>query len=253
MTKIILHLMGATCSGKTTIINKLLSLSDEVAAIQVGKVLREKYGEDYFKGQAAPAHTADETEQIYKHGLAKAVKAGKKLIVIDGQPRDERQVAMCLDTCSQYSGEYQLSFTVVHASHAVREERARSGRKPGPDLDLALARLNNDYKNFYDAVIPLLHNMVPIGLVTTLNNFDLQGWTQGLITHVGATPNLFLTRTPEGTGGIIKITGHNKDQVIALAEEERAKIDPMRSPHTKIFREEGTDNHVAQIKFYGLD
>lgn len=159
---VILHLMGVTCAGKSTLIDELLRYQG-VAAVQIGKELRKKYGEAYFKGSGAPAHTAAEAMEIYTERVSTAITNGARLIVVDGQPRDVGQAQMMLHA---WPHQY-VTFYTLHASHAVREARARAGREPGPNLELAIARLTNDYKDCYNVLMELLGVGVPVHVIST--------------------------------------------------------------------------------------
>lgn len=161
--------MGPTCAGKSTIINGLLSLSDKVGAVQIGKLMRKKYGEAHFNGQAAPEHTKVEALQMYFDEIKKLAAAGKELILVDGQPRDIEQAQVMTQAWPGFDCEYFL----ITADHAVREERARKDREPGPNLDLAIARLTNDYKSNYLVMVELIARNIPIRIVdTSSKSFD---------------------------------------------------------------------------------
>ena len=70
---------------------------------------------------------------------------------------------------------HRSEFWLIHAEHAVREERARLGRTPGPDLELAVARLTNDYRNNYTVMTNLIANNVPIQVIDTgKDTFDVE-------------------------------------------------------------------------------
>lgn len=160
----ILHMMGPTCAGKSTIINAMVALAPRVVfPVQIGKALRAKYGEDYFQGQAAPEKTREEAIQMYRDLIAKAIKESYEVIVIDGQPRDLVQAQEMVKSNKDHTN----SFWLVHAAHNVREQRARAGRAVGPDLDLAVARLTNDYINNYTVMTELLSQGVQINVVDT--------------------------------------------------------------------------------------
>jgi len=174
----IIHLMGPTCAGKSTIIDKLTELSQDVFTVQIGKILRKKYGEDYFKGQAAPEHTRDEALNLYFETINEGISQGKKLILVDGQPRDLDQARVMMKSWP----DHRSSFLMVHAEHSIREARARAGRKPGPDLDLAVARLVNDYRNCYVVMIQLLAKGYKVDVVDTgADGFDVPGYCQDLL------------------------------------------------------------------------
>lgn len=150
---VIAHLMGPTCAGKSTLINRLLLIAPElVGAVEVGKMLRAKYGEAYFKGQAAPTHTQGEAWQMYQDGVQAMIAAKKRLILVDGQPRDIQQAR---DIVGLWHAPHRAEFLLIHADHEVREARARATRK-GDNLELAVARLSNDYRNCYVVMTELL-------------------------------------------------------------------------------------------------
>lgn len=174
----IIHMMGPTCAGKSTLIDTLLALSDTVHPVQIGKLLRKKYGEDYFKGQGAPVHTQAEALQLYYDTINEGIALGKKVILVDGQPRDLGQARqMMMDW-----PDHRVTYLMVHADHEVREFRARAGRKPGPDLELAIARLTNDYKNCYVVMTELLRSGRQVDVVDTgSNDFDVDTYAKDLL------------------------------------------------------------------------
>lgn len=156
--------MGPTCAGKSTIINALVKRSPEtVAAVMIGKALRARYGEDYFQGQAAPEKTREEAITMYRDLVGDAIGSGYELIVVDGQPRD---VGQAIEMANSWKSHRNV-FMLLHADHAVRESRARLGRTPGPDLDLAVARLTNDYRNNYEVMSTLLMYEKEIKVIDT--------------------------------------------------------------------------------------
>lgn len=159
----IIHLMGTTCAGKTTVIDKMVALSPSVRAIQIGKLLRAKYGEGYFNGQSNPAHTASEAYEIYIESVQKAIDDGMEMILIDGQPRDLQQAK---DMTKLWKG-HNVQYFLLNAEHHIREERARTGRTPGPSLDLAVARLTNDYKDNFVVLAYLLERGYKVSVIDT--------------------------------------------------------------------------------------
>lgn len=180
----IIHIMGCTCAGKSTLIQKLLTMGSDIAAVEVGKMLRAKYGEDYFKGQAAPAHTADEAFFLYTEGVDNAIAEGANIVLVDGQPRDLKQTRKIVN---MWPG-HRVIYLLVHADHDVREARARATREPGPNLDLALARLNNDYKNQYTVLTELTKLGRIYSVVDTGDEgFDLNGFCEELVNECGDT------------------------------------------------------------------
>lgn len=174
----IIHLMGPTCAGKSTIINSLLSMSDKVGAVQIGKLMRAKYGEAHFNGQAAPSHTKDEALQMYFDEIKKQMAEGKEIILVDGQPRDIEQAQIMTAAWPTQNCQYFL----VTADHEVREARARADRAPGPNLDLAVARLTNDYKSNYVVMVELIARNIPIRIVdTSTEAFNTETFCRGVV------------------------------------------------------------------------
>lgn len=163
--KTVLHLMGPTCAGKSTILKACVEQRPDVfGVVEVGKMLRAKYGEAYFKGQAAPEHTQDEAWQLYLGGVRDQINQGKRIVLVDGQPRDVRQARAVLQR--PHGQDVRCDFLMVHASEEVRERRARETRT-GDSLELALQRMRNDYRNCYVAWIELLRRGVTPTLIDT--------------------------------------------------------------------------------------
>lgn len=175
----ILHLMGPTCAGKSTVIEALVNAAPEIVfPVQIGKILRAKYGEAYFQGQAAPEKTRQEAIDIYRQSVKEAIESGHELIVVDGQPRDVGQADEMMNSWKSHRNVFML----LTADHDVREQRAREGRKPGPDLDLAVARLTNDYKNNYLVMSHLLANGKTIKVFDTGHeDFDVLCFVEYLL------------------------------------------------------------------------
>ena len=159
----IVHIMGPTCAGKSTLIDQLQQRSQDIYTVQIGKFLRMKYGAGHFGGQAAPLSTKQEAQDLYFEMINEGLSHGKKIILVDGQPRD-------LDQCrlmSQCWPDHKVSFLLVHAEFEVRKVRAQAGRAQGPELDLAIQRLNNDYANNYIVMAELLCQGLDIHAVNT--------------------------------------------------------------------------------------
>lgn len=246
----ILHLIGNTCAGKTTLIDRMVALApDEVGAIQIGQMLRAKYGEDYFKGQAAPDHTQDEANCMYLQGVTDLLQS-KKLILVDGQPRTPPQVKMCLDVSDAVT---QTRFLLMHASEEAREKRAKAGRSPGPNLDLALARLQGDYKGSYDVLAELLKTKngcrPDVKLLDTTHMGTCTSWCINYLKSLRIDSNVSIERTTFGSGGFIRVSGDNAGLIDVVAKEELVSIDRMRSPSMQV-RQGG---YEVEIHYYGLD
>lgn len=175
---VVAHLMGPTCAGKSTLINRLLTIApDLVGAVEVGKMLRAKYGEAYFKGQAAPEHTQAEAWSMYQSGVQDMIARNKRLILVDGQPRDISQARQIIGL---WRNPHRAEFLLIHADHEVREQRARATRQ-GDNLELAVARLNNDYRNCYVVMTELLKRNEVIRVFDTSELTKVDGLAEHIL------------------------------------------------------------------------
>lgn len=179
----IIHLMGPTCAGKSTLIHRLLSIAPKyVHAVEVGKMLRAKYGEAFFKGQAAPQHTQGEAWQMYVEGVKEGIALKRRVILVDGQPRDIQQAR---DICGLWKAPHRSEFVLIHADHEVREARAAAGRK-GDSLELAKARLVNDYRNCYVVMTELLKRNEVIRVFDTSELSRVDGLAEQILAEYAA-------------------------------------------------------------------
>lgn len=103
MLKTIVHVLGGTCVGKSTIIDSMVSAyGEKVVAVSVGKALRAKYldprsphfNPDKFKGRGSPAEMESEAMGMYRRLLRMALASDCELIIVDGQPRTAAQARM---------------------------------------------------------------------------------------------------------------------------------------------------------------
>jgi adenylate kinase family enzyme len=165
----IVHLMGPSCAGKSTLINRVLAIAPENAcAVEVGKMLRAKYGEAYFKGQAAPANTQTEAWEMYLEGVNAGIAQRKKLILVDGQPRDARQA---IDSIGLWRAPHRASYLLLHADHEERDRRCRQDNGDR-DLEARLQRLTNDYRNCYTVLAHLLMGDQVVRVIDTTRMVD---------------------------------------------------------------------------------
>lgn len=164
--------IGSTGSGKSTFLQAAqIKLGDAVGLVEVGKLLRAKYGPDYFKGQAAPDHTEAEAWKMCVDTIEEHRKAGKQLILVDGQPRSMKQcrkvmeIFFCPPSALVSRGSLFKHKGVVHifAPTEVREERLRK-RDAGNEaaLNLSMARLKGDIHALFEVYSTLSANCIPI-------------------------------------------------------------------------------------------
>ncbi|MCC6425627.1 MAG: hypothetical protein IT435_02280 [Phycisphaerales bacterium] len=175
---VVLHLMGPTCAGKSTLIQRLTQIAPKtVHAVEVGRMLREKYGEPHFAGQAAPTHTQGEAWRMYTEGTKEGIAKGRQIILVDGQPRDAQQAR---DAIGAWRFPHRSEFLLIHADHDTREFRARKGRK-GDSLELALQRMNNDYRNCYVVMTELCKQSIPIRVFDTSLELRVDGLAERIL------------------------------------------------------------------------
>lgn len=150
MKPAICFVIGATSAGKSTTLNGMRHLAG-VHCIEVGKLMRAKYGAAHFKGQASPAHTAQEAWDMFLSGLNEAEQNGKSLVLVDGQPRDYDQCTKTLLLPNR------KMFLHLYAPKTVRYSRIVNRDAENKDnLDLAMARLEGDLPNLYEVLSRIL-------------------------------------------------------------------------------------------------
>lgn len=165
-----IFLMGATNSGKTTII-RALEKDHRFGTVMVGKMLREKYGESYFDGQAAPEKTELEAVGMLAEGIGIARRDGKPYVIVDGQPRSLYQARLI----NSLVGTRAL-YVHLWVPREVRETRARQRDAGHPDrLKLSLERLDGDIGPLFEVLNYLSSRGIPI---TTIDN-DRDWYTDG--------------------------------------------------------------------------
>lgn len=142
----LIFVMGATNVGKTTFMD-LCRDYDVFGLVEVGKMFRAKYPPDYFKGQAAPAHTQTEAWSMFLEGVKNAAEQGKQVAVIDGQPRNVEQTEWAFKMPNP------KVFLHLWAPPDIREERARKrDAADAAKLDLSLKRLIDDPRVLFDCL-----------------------------------------------------------------------------------------------------
>lgn len=166
--------IGATCAGKGTLLDAMAKLGgDKVKLVQVGKVLRQRYHPDHFKGSAAPEHTQVEAWQIVEDGIKDNDKC--RAIFIDGQPRDKKQLSTVV---ADYfiEGPYTASFIHVWENKNTREERAVKRFEGDPaSLKLALDRMHSstqDSIKLYEILSEILISDLPIKHIHSHSQVD---------------------------------------------------------------------------------
>lgn len=195
----LIFVMGATNVGKSTLMNAASlcgtgeirpnfqtdtgELIDQgiLGTVEVGKMMRAKYPPAYFKGQGAPAHTQKEAWGMMMSGIQEAVAAGKRAVVIDGQPRNPEQTDWAIGMPNP------KLFLHLWCDPAERERRARLRDAEFPDkLELSLKRLVDDPRTLFDCFAHLaLTRQHVITIRTTDVTYQPASLLQGLLVDLG--------------------------------------------------------------------
>lgn len=144
----IVFVMGPTCSGKSTFLRAASDFFEpgQLGLVEVGKMMRAKYPPEHFQGQAAPKHTAGEAWQMCVDAITAHQVEGKRLILVDGQPRDRDQT---INACAMYP---KAKFLWLSAPLELRQTRALLTRDPDEYEALTKPRLTNDMIGHYDVM-----------------------------------------------------------------------------------------------------
>jgi len=153
----LMFVMGPTNCGKGHLIQHACKHYG-AWGVQVGNLLRKKYGPAYFNGQQAPEHTRVEALNMMMDNIRLAVEKGYSLILVDGQPREPSQVDAIFDNFIGPSrdGEvyYNVFFLLLHCPDSLREQRAKERDTDPAALELSLKRMTKDIgelqKLFYE-------------------------------------------------------------------------------------------------------
>lgn len=169
---ILVFLMGATCAGKSTLIETVRPLPN-FGVVEVGKALRKKYGEDYFKGQAAPEHTEREAWTIMLDGIHDNLH--KDFVLIDGQPRSVKQAYASMQL------PHQKMYVHLWAPDAIRVSRSyKRDYLDEAKLRLSQARITGD--------LPALYNILTILTIQgcIIHHFDtgLEDYNPTFVPHI---------------------------------------------------------------------
>ena len=175
----IIHLMGPTCSGKGAVLPVIArEFGDAVGFVEVGKAFREKYPPEYFKGNANPEHCRTEAENMYVDFVGRELKAQRKLIIVDGQPRED-QVDFVL---RQFPGN-KKHFILLHAPERVRVMRAVDRFKYDvASSQLASQRIVRDEVTYYRVLVDLMRENKKVWLFDT--DGPLEQWAKNVIHRI---------------------------------------------------------------------
>lgn len=168
----ILFIMGPTNSGKSHLIDHL-EKTRGAYCVRVGKMLRDKYGAAYFKGQQAPETTRIEALRMMQYGIAEGINRNETLILVDGQPREYGQ----LPTVYEFAKVCDVRLLVIRCDRDVRIQRARERDKDPAALELSLSRMDRDIDELVDLIQQISqdgygHLLVEVDGVNVVADFE---------------------------------------------------------------------------------
>jgi hypothetical protein len=192
--------LGPTNVGKSTILEAAGKIPP-VGLIEVGKMLRAKYLEptskfydpDFFKGQAAPTHTAKEAWKLMEDGVEDTIEAGKNILFIDGQPRDVDQCDQVYNCYQSMADRYNVIYLNLFARLETRIARAKKRDTDEAKLKLSMARMENDCIKIYEVLSRVLaRNGRILTIVTDHPLFDPTLAAEHLVRNARMTAPAFI-------------------------------------------------------------
>ena len=150
-------MIGPTNVGKSYLADAISNEYPGTYRVSVGKLLRAKYGEAFFNGQAAPEHTESEALKLMDTSISQGIKNRCPIVLIDGQPRSIRQVNYIT---SKYfdTGKHECNIILLSCIDLVRMERLKKRDTTPYKLELSLSRFNDDMIHLYNVVYSLVLN-----------------------------------------------------------------------------------------------
>ena len=165
----IAFIMGCTNAGKSTFLNFAAESDPGVKLVEVGKRFREKYPREDFKGRNNPDHTADEASRWLQEWVTEHLAwPYTKLILVDGQPRDYRQVHECVQWWPGIRRRFLMFDCFIKARQARAKARFDSN---DPDyrrnIELSQQRQRRDMQDNFVVTIELLKLNQKVEVVDT--------------------------------------------------------------------------------------
>ena len=152
----LLFMIGPTNVGKSYLADAITDEYPDTHTVSVGKLLRAKYGEAYFKGQAAPEHTEVEALKLMDESIRSGLHNDSEIILIDGQPRTINQVSHIAET--YFYDNFDCSILLLHCPDDIRMERLKKRDVTPYALELSISRFNDDMIHLRDVVYHLILN-----------------------------------------------------------------------------------------------
>lgn len=188
----LIFVIGPTNAGKGALLDAVTNVDpDGVGLVEVGKLFRAKYLDpkspfydpDYFKGQAAPAHTAAEAWNMMVVGVNANIVAGRSVILIDGQPRDVDQVNGILNEYGR-NPTFSVEFAHVYAPESLRQKRAQvRDANDEAKLKLSMQRMQGDLIKIYEVLTRLINNGAVVHTIYNDGNTELSTFAHALLDH----------------------------------------------------------------------
>lgn len=171
----LLCIMGPTNVGKTYMLNYAKNTYDSCHIISVGKILRKKYHPSVFKGKQAPSNMTEEAKKLMVDGIIEGINRNKKLILVDGQPREMPQIEAIFDNFinGKYSNQLYVHFVILHCDDEVRMQRLMKRDKDPSLLELSKKRFKNDVKEI-EKLLDEIKNRDCEDLIVTLDTTENQ-------------------------------------------------------------------------------
>jgi hypothetical protein len=163
MRTTLFFVLGPTNVGKSTLLEHAGRLPG-VGLVEVGKLMRAKYLDpksphydpDYFKGSAAPTHTATEAWKMMQTGIDDAIDMGAHTVFIDGQPRDVDQADGVYGDYEIIADKYNVLYVNLFAQLETRVARANARDKDEAKLRLSMQRMEADCIKIYEVISRVL-------------------------------------------------------------------------------------------------
>jgi len=165
--KAIVGVTGRGGSGKST-----FCLRQKFMVLH-GKILRKKYGADYFANNPkpyAPAEMEEEARAIVRTGILDA--PDNSIVYIDGMPRDAGQVAWLQDYCKKEG--HQLSFILVQCDDEKRVTRL-SARSTAAEMEMVAMRELKECTGLFAALTDIVASGLQVSVIdNTQDQHDVQ-------------------------------------------------------------------------------
>lgn len=149
----VVFLIGPTNAGKSTLTDIAIN-KHGAYGVFVGKMLRAKYGEAFFKGQAAPEHTKAESLKLMDEGIKHGLNEGNSLILVDGQPRSDDQLTYIIDNYikGELADKYNIHFVLLYCEDDVRRKRMEKRDLDEDARKLSEQRFLGDMPQIYKTI-----------------------------------------------------------------------------------------------------